>query len=239
MRAVKALNTSYHNGGANTTAVHNPFRYRGYYYDSDLNLYYLATRYYDPEVRRFVTMDDPSYLGANGDLVSYNLFAYCSNNPVMYVDPTGELAPVLIAAGIIVLAIGINHLINGIMACTAENEIEEVYTQDQAESAIEEILGNDTVDFRAGDVQITDPSETSRYDRIKISKILQNTTDSNGNQIVPRTTYGLSSEWLGHNLVYNVTKSDQTKYVNLDHSFSDNEPLTKIGSVLLMILGFN
>ena len=68
----------------------NPITYRGYYYDDDLDLYYLATRYYDPETCRFVTADAPSYLGANGDLVSYNLYAYCSNNPVMYSDPTGH-----------------------------------------------------------------------------------------------------------------------------------------------------
>ena len=68
----------------------NPITYRGYYYDHDLDLYYLTTRYYDPETCRFVTADDPAYLGANGDLISYNLYAYCSNNPVMYVDPTGH-----------------------------------------------------------------------------------------------------------------------------------------------------
>ena len=53
-------------------------------------MYYLATRYYEPNTCRFITMDDTSYLGANGDLVSYNLFAYCGNNPVLYVDPTGH-----------------------------------------------------------------------------------------------------------------------------------------------------
>jgi len=68
----------------------NPITYRGYYYDHDLDLYYLTTRYYDPETYRFVTADDPAYLGANGDLISYNLYAYCSNNPVMYIDPTGH-----------------------------------------------------------------------------------------------------------------------------------------------------
>jgi len=83
----------------------NPITYRGYYYDHDLDLYYLTTRYYDPETYRFVTADDPAYLGANGDLISYNLYAYCSNNPVMYVDPTGH-APkwwqsILIGVGVI------------------------------------------------------------------------------------------------------------------------------------------
>ena len=69
----------------------NPFRYRGYYYDDTLQLYWLQTRYYDPAIGRFISPDDISYLGANGDLNSYNLYAYCSNNPVMYVDPSGHL----------------------------------------------------------------------------------------------------------------------------------------------------
>ena len=84
------VTVTYTNGGASTTATKNPFKYRGYYYDSDLGLYYLQTRYYDSNTGRFISPDDVSYLGANGDLLSYNLYAYCSNNPVMYVDPTGE-----------------------------------------------------------------------------------------------------------------------------------------------------
>ena len=67
----------------------NPFRYRGYYYDPDIGLYYLQSRYYDPYTCRFISPDSVKYLGANGDLMSYNLYAYCSNNPVMYTDPTG------------------------------------------------------------------------------------------------------------------------------------------------------
>jgi RHS repeat-associated protein len=55
-----------------------------------MGFYYLNDRYYDSITGRFLTPDDPSYLGANGDLLSYNLYAYCSNNPVMYVDPTGH-----------------------------------------------------------------------------------------------------------------------------------------------------
>ena len=65
------------------------FRYRGYYYDTETGLYYLNARYYDSAIHRFVNRDDISYLGATGDFNSYNLYAYCSNNPVMYVDPMG------------------------------------------------------------------------------------------------------------------------------------------------------
>ncbi len=79
-----------YNNGSSTRAYYNPFRYRGYYYDKDIDLYYLNARYYDGRTGRFISPDAPSYLGANGDLNSYNLYAYCSNNPVMYADPEGR-----------------------------------------------------------------------------------------------------------------------------------------------------
>ena len=93
--------TTYHNGGDNTTAVNNPYLYRGYYYDSDLGLYYLQSRYYDPTTSRFINADD--CLGANQDILSYNLYAYCSNNPIKYVDPSGH-SMILIALAVGVVA---------------------------------------------------------------------------------------------------------------------------------------
>lgn len=80
----------YWNGGGSTAAQYNPFRYRGYYYDTDLRMYYLQSRYYDSKICRFISPDDTSYLGANGDLLSYNLYSYCSNDPVNFVDPSGH-----------------------------------------------------------------------------------------------------------------------------------------------------
>ncbi len=66
----------------------NPFRYRGYYYDTALKLYYLVTRYYDPVVGRFISQDAFDY--ADPDTINgLNLYAYCANNPVMNVDPMG------------------------------------------------------------------------------------------------------------------------------------------------------
>ena len=81
---------TYLNGGANTTAVHNRLTYRGYYYDSDLGLYYLNSRYYDSNIGRFVSPDGAEYLGANRRLNSFNLYAYCDNNPINKFDPTGH-----------------------------------------------------------------------------------------------------------------------------------------------------
>ena len=56
----------------------NPFRYRGYYYDTETGFYYLNASY-DPQIKRFINADEVGYLGANGDLNSYNLYAYCSD----------------------------------------------------------------------------------------------------------------------------------------------------------------
>ena len=69
----------------------NPFRYRGYYYDVEIKLYFLKTRYYDPEIGRFLTIDDVSYLDPDS-INGLNLYASCGNNPVMRVDPNGKFA---------------------------------------------------------------------------------------------------------------------------------------------------
>ena len=84
----RITDTNYSNSGANTSARYNPLRYRGYYYDDDLDLYYLATRYYDPETCRFVTADK-ILSNASGDLHGYNLYAYCFNNPIVFADENG------------------------------------------------------------------------------------------------------------------------------------------------------
>ena len=59
---------------------------------AETGFYYLQSRYYDPEVGRFINADEIGYLGANGTIPSYNLFAYCENNPVNYSDPDGMLS---------------------------------------------------------------------------------------------------------------------------------------------------
>ena len=69
-------------------AYNNPFRYRGYYYDADLNLYYLNSRYYDSFTGRFISADSV-VAGVGGNIKGYNLFAYCFNNPVNMTDNSG------------------------------------------------------------------------------------------------------------------------------------------------------
>src|SRR5690554_5716086 len=69
----------------------NPFRYKGYYYDDETGLYYNVTRYYNPQLGRFLNADDVSYLDPSS-INGLNLFAYCLNNPIMMIDSNG-MAP--------------------------------------------------------------------------------------------------------------------------------------------------
>ena len=69
-------------------AILNPFRYRSYYFDTETGFYFLKTRYYDPVIGRFMTIDDLSYLDTDS-INGLNLYAYCGNNPVNRIDPLG------------------------------------------------------------------------------------------------------------------------------------------------------
>ena len=74
---------------ADTIGIINPLRYRGYYYDTETGLYYLQSRYYSPDLMRFISQDDPVLSNAQGEPLGSNLYVYCLNNPVMNSDPSG------------------------------------------------------------------------------------------------------------------------------------------------------
>lgn len=67
----------------------NPITYRGYYYDNDLGLYYLQSRYYNPELCRFISADSFKFI-SNKTKLNVNAYLYCINNPVNYIDPFGN-----------------------------------------------------------------------------------------------------------------------------------------------------
>ena len=68
----------------------NPFRYRGYYYDSEIGLYYLQSRYYNPTVGRFVNADEAGYLLTEEGIAFASLLAYCVNEPIGRIDKYGN-----------------------------------------------------------------------------------------------------------------------------------------------------
>ena len=79
------------NGNVITNPNHignlNPFRYRGYYQDTETGLYYLMSRYYDPITHRFINAD--GYFQSGTSILEANTFAYCGNNPTSFSDSTG------------------------------------------------------------------------------------------------------------------------------------------------------
>lgn len=92
-------------GTANTSETFigniNPFRYRGYYWDKDLCMYYLQTRWYDPAIGRFISPDSVDYLDPES-FGGLNLYAYCGNDPINKYDPTGHFAISLTVLGLII-----------------------------------------------------------------------------------------------------------------------------------------
>ena len=82
------------------TSIYNPFRYKGYYWDSDIEMYWCKSRFYVPYWRRWLNADSIEYLDIN-NVGCVNLFAYCNNNPVMFIDPEGtDFIGLLISLGI-------------------------------------------------------------------------------------------------------------------------------------------
>lgn len=82
------------NGNEITDTTHigiiNPYRYRSYRYDTETGLYYLQSRYYNPEWGRFLNGDN--YGGQIGGILTHNIYAYCLNNPINNYDPDGAFA---------------------------------------------------------------------------------------------------------------------------------------------------
>jgi len=135
--------------------TYNPLRYRGYIYDTETGFYYLQSRYYDPAIRRFINAD--SYASTGTGFLGYNMFAYCENNPVRLIDPTGCIAIgvlELATAGMFILGLlglvvaeptvkesaakGLTDLLDKISELVDELTIDAVVDTDIAESPEQE-----------------------------------------------------------------------------------------------------
>ena len=110
-------------GGPDTgLAQWNPLRYRGYVYDTETGLYYLQSRYYNPKVGRFINAD--GYVATGQGVLSGNMFAYCRNNPVILIDPSGHDGTVVLGAIInFVVGAAINTGISAIASFAVGEEM--------------------------------------------------------------------------------------------------------------------
>ncbi len=83
----------------------NPFRYRGYYYDEEIGMYYLQSRYYDGHTGRFINADGTDYLAIDDTILACNIICYCQNSPTQGADPNGH-GPFLAIGAQFVITVG-------------------------------------------------------------------------------------------------------------------------------------
>ena len=103
-------------GGIGTV---NPIRYRSYYYDVETGLFLVTSRYYAPEVGRFISPDTIEYLDPE-TIGGLNLYSYCLNNPINYYDPDGHWAIPnwlkWVIGGVVIVGLGIAAALTGAAA---------------------------------------------------------------------------------------------------------------------------
>ena len=160
--------TTYHNGGSSLTPViKNPLLYRGYYYDRDLGMYYLQTRYYDSNIGRFLNADSALYDG----LLGYNMYAYCNNDPVNYVDHTGKDAAAILGwwvfgggaiAAIEPSLIGEIVVAVGAVALAAIAVVEAISTVFSVEEETPQSVTEDSKDDKSNDKKPSSPGKMQR-----------------------------------------------------------------------------
>ena len=235
----------------------NPFRYKGYYYDNESDMYYCKSRYYVPEWCRWLNADNPMYLDLYNN-ICINLFAYCNNNPISRSDNNGKFSwadfwngvknVTSVACGVVlgsvvvtsmpVISAGI-HIFTVFQYLSVSSEADDTYTEDEAISAIKKITGLDDVRLEGTALYIGESNKVSRRNRILISSILKNTVNDNGEKYTKRGVYGLSAEWAGHNALsaFHIM-SKGTDNVDLDYNFWNNAWYTKAGTTFLIAIGW-
>ncbi len=208
----------YSNGGSSTAAQYNPFRYRGYYRDSETGFYYLNSRYYDPNIGRFINAD--GYLF--GSLLGNNLYAYCENSPVSYFDPYGESATDVLSwwtsIGTVIAAaeptaIGEVILIGGFVIIGGAVFIENVVLDNPFADSVFDAEEEEAVDGKLSDRPldddgnpVVDPKEVPREEDgyvppkkgPKWDKEKRGWVDKNGNVWKPQPTGSAGAHGGGH-----------------------------------------
>ena len=145
---------------SNLIAFMNPLRYRGYYQDNDTGFYYLQSRYYDPELKRFINAD--SYASTGQGFIGYNNFVYCGNSPVTCVDNGGQSFGVFVGGSVMIMGFGFS--VSLYFVSTEDNcGIQLSY------AASEKVMGEDTQQAGGGvglygGVQITEATDMKQLE---------------------------------------------------------------------------
>ena len=193
----------------------NPFRYRGYYYDTETGLYYLNSRYYNPEFGRFISADGQ----LNSSIFGYNLFAYCENNPICFKDPIGR--SLVIAAAASALGEILFDLCASALAAKMVNDIiSDIYSWFRSCKNNKSAEANDKSDGSDGVVTSKNPpTENDGYHppkggakRGKTKSGENGWVDDKGNVWVPAPSGSSKAHGGGH---WDVNRKDGKGYVNI------------------------
>ena len=212
----------------------NPLRYRGYYYDAETEFYYVSSRYYDPEIGRFINAD--SYLSTGQGFLGCNSFTYCLNNPVLYKDFDGYIAGIddaTITGGIVVCGFLLlasyylttpagQHSINDFVVFIHDiySDVRRQIISTQDTSIIQAAEEKPTDEREKGHVTSKNPpTEEDGYvapkGGVKRGKTKDGKTgwvDKNGNVWVPAPTGSATAHGGGH---WDVQRPDGKGYANV------------------------
>ena len=136
---------------AATVGQKNQFRYRGYYFDAESGMYYLQSRYYDPEIKRFISADNIIITGTPVENQNVNLYEYCLDNPVNFQDQSGHFA-VTIGAGYLLGALVIAGVAGASYLLARKREavgtVDEFawYKKSQKEKRLEAVLAREVTE---------------------------------------------------------------------------------------------
>ena len=185
---------------SNHVAIINPYRYRSYYYDTETNLYYLNSRYYNPEWGRFLNID--RIIGTNENYLGYNLYAYCENNPINNIDSNGDIAGALALGaallGGLLVGTATYYAVQAItpVANHAIKAINNTRTQSKAQEKTEEKVITTTPQKNNAEpkpcttARITQSNNISRGYRLTINEAQQR-VDSGGSVMCDAQSYAL------------------------------------------------
>lgn len=194
-------------------AEKNPIRYRGYYYDEETSLYYLKSRYYDPEVGRFITIDDISYIDPE-TINGLNLYAYCGNNPVMNIDPNGRFLFSFLASLAIAALIG---ACVGVVGTLLSDVVTSALNGNWQFSSWETYLGSAIGGAVGGVVSLFSPF---------LGAVLAGTISTAAGNIIGKITGSNTASWgeilidVGFSAVISVATAGMGKYLRIS-------PITK------------
>jgi RHS repeat-associated protein len=173
----------------------NPIRYRGYLYDRETGLYYLQSRYYNPEIGRFISADN--YPSTGQGLTGNNMFAYCGNNPVSRNDEGGEFWHVVIGA---VLGAAANFAISVVSDMISGEEQIDVENKHAGEETLVE-----------KELEDCDVKENKSEDVVSVDEVEELSRNSSGTS-VKADLENILSDTDVENTKYIICKSDTPKF---------------------------